>query len=193
MRLNNNELYSTLRKACAKELRMKTVKEYAEMKGVSHQAVYKMLQVHKDELEDYIIKRGRTRFLTDDAIAILEKYRESNPVIVDQVHSRERIEELENTIKQMLVRENELQREIAANNKELREMAELRATQAKLIAEAEANVFLLEERTEELEQTRRENANLKAQLSMAEEEKEQIQEQLHLEKNKTWLQKLFRK
>ena len=100
---------------------------------------------------------------------------------------------MENTIKQMLVRENELQREIAANNKELREMAELRATQAKLIAEAEANVFLLEERTEELEQTRRENANLKAQLSMAEEEKEQIQEQLYLEKNKTWLQKLFRK
>lgn len=158
---------------------MKTVKEYAEIKGVSHQAVYKMLQVHKDELEDYIIKRGRTRFLTDEAIDILEKYRESNPVIVDQVHSRERIEELENNIKRLLA-------ENAAIANKLSEALEWKAEKSVEIAQNEANLKLLDIREEQYEAE-------KKRADKLEEENQRLQEELQSEQKKSWWDKLLGK
>lgn len=158
---------------------MKTVKEYAEIKGVSHQAVYKMLQVHKDELEDYIIKRGRTRFLTDEAIDILEKYRESNPVIVEQVHSREQIEELENNIKRLLA-------ENAAIANKLSEALEWKAEKAVEIAQNEANLKLLDIREEQYETEKKRADEL-------EEENKRLQEKLQNEQKKSWLSKLLGK
>lgn len=158
---------------------MKTVKEYAEIKGVSHQAVYKMLQVHKDELEDYIIKRGRTRFLTDEAIDILEKYRESNPVIVEQVHSREQIEELENNIKRLLA-------ENAAIANKLSEALEWKAEKSVEIAQNEANLKLLDIREEQYEAE-------KKRADKLEEENQRLQEELQSEQKKSWWDKLLGK
>lgn len=158
---------------------MKTVKEYAEIKGVSHQAVYKMLQVHKDELEGYIIKRGRTRFLTDEAIDILEKYRESNPVIVDQVHSRERIEELENNIKRLLA-------ENAAIANKLSEALEWKAEKSVEIAQNEVNLKLLDIREEQYEAE-------KKRADKLEEENQRLQEELQSEQKKSWWDKLLGK
>lgn len=165
---------------------MKSVKEYAKMKGVTHQSVYKMIGTHKNELEPYIVHQGRTRYLTDEAIAILERYRDANPVIVNQTNDKERIEELETTIKQMLVRENELQREVAEANKELRRDAELRAEQAKLIATAEASKLLLEEKTNRLKET-------EDKLHFESQRADRAEEALEAERNKTFFQRLFKK
>lgn len=165
---------------------MKTIKQYAEMKGVSHQSVYKMLQTHKDELEPHIVTQGRTRYLTDEAVVILESYRESNPVIIDRTNDKERIDELENTIKQMLIRENELQREIAENNKELRRYAELRAEQAEQIATAEANKILLEQKVNE-------NQELRHLLETERQRANQAEADLDAEQSKTWWDKLLKR
>ena len=63
---------------------MITIKDYAQQQGISHQAVYQMLGTHKDELDPHIVKQGRTRFLTDEAVEILEKYRQQAPIVMER-------------------------------------------------------------------------------------------------------------
>lgn len=124
---------------------MFTIKQYAESKGVSHQAVYKQLQTHADELEPYIITRGRTRYLTNEAVDILEKYRESNTQIVERTNDKEKIAELENQIKLLLSEKSGIE-------KELREALKWKADKALEIARAEQNQALLEDKSKKLEE-----------------------------------------
>ena len=50
------------------------IQEYADLKGVSFQNVNQIINNHLEELEDKIVKEGRTRYLTDQAQAILDQY-----------------------------------------------------------------------------------------------------------------------
>lgn len=142
-----------MRKGCAKGLNnMITIKEYAEQKGVSHQAVYKQIQTHLGELEEHIITQGRTRYLTDEAVAILEKYRDTNVQIIERTNDKELIAELKQNIEKLLQRENELEREKSSLSIELKEVYKKQAEDARLVASAENNRFLLEEKTKKLQE-----------------------------------------
>lgn len=150
---------------------MITVKEYAEQKGVSHQAVYKQLQTHAEELKPFIVMNGRTRMLTDEAVAILEQYRETNPQIIERTNDKERVEELENQIKIFLTRENELERKVAKLSEELKDAYKKDAENAHLIAEAESNKLLLQmksdayaEEKERADQLHLQNQQLQTEL-----------------------------
>jgi len=125
---------------------MITIKEYAERKGVSHQSVYKQLQTHADELAEFIVTKGRTRYLTDEAIGILEQYRETNPQVVEKTNYQEKIEDLEREIEIMRKNQLILEHEKAALSMELKEAYKEKAEQAKLIADAEANKLLIEQK-----------------------------------------------
>ena len=185
---------------------MITVKEYAKQKGVSHQAVYKQLQTHAEELDPHIVMNGRTRFLTDEAISILEKYRETNPQIIERTNDKELVEELENQIKLLLTRENELERKIAELSIELKDAYKKDADNAKAIAEANQKQLLLEEKTKEigilegfikdakkeLDQQQQEARERERKLQEHyNEEVKKLNEELSLERNKSWLKKLF--
>ena len=89
-------LYSRLRKTCERGLHMKTVKEYAMERGITHQAVYQMLSTHKDELDDLIVMNGRTRYLTPQAEAILDQYRSKATIVVEREIDNALIEQLKN-------------------------------------------------------------------------------------------------
>lgn len=123
---------------------MITIKEYAEQRGVSHQAVYKQLQTHAAELKNYIVKNGRTRYLTEEAVAILEQYRETSPQIIERANDHEKIEELENQIKKLLSEKSGLETE-------LRGALKWKAEKAVEIAAAEQQQLLLEEKTKKVE------------------------------------------
>lgn len=89
-------LNSRLRKPCARGLNMKTVRDYASERGISHQAVYQMMATHKDELDDLIVMNGRTRYLTPQAEAILDQYRSKATIVVEREIDNALIEQLKN-------------------------------------------------------------------------------------------------
>ncbi len=109
---------------------MLSVKEYAEKHGVSTQSVYKMMQTHRIELDGHIVKQGKTRYLTDEAIEILEKYRMASQVVVKQVEDQAKIEELKQQIA-------DLQGKILSQSEELVVAYKKIADQAKLLGQIE--------------------------------------------------------
>lgn len=165
---------------------MITVRQYAEQKGISHQAVYKMLKTHVAEIEEYVAKEGNVRYLTEEAVAILDKYRESKTQIIERTDDKERIEELEGNIKLLLQREVEL-------SLELREVYKLQAEQAYLIADAKNTAALLEESRSIRKVQQDEILTLKEEVKEQKNKIEQLQEELTTERNKTWVKKLLRR
>lgn len=101
---------------------MITVKQYASERGVTHQAVYGLIKSHKQELEGLIVIQGRTRFLTDDAVELLDSFRKSNPVVVLQMDKDEEIERLNNENKALLLKIAELQEALLNEKDQVKEL-----------------------------------------------------------------------
>lgn len=141
---------------------MITVKDYAAQKGVTERAVYKQIKGKRisEKLNGHIQTIDGKMWLDDDAVAILNGSRENSPAAIAQVDKDARIKELEDQIKLMITRENILEREKAELSKELKDAYREKAENAKLIASAEANQILLEERTARLNELKEENDQL---------------------------------
>lgn len=60
-----------------------TIKEYSKNKGVSYEAVRRQIKQYANDLEGHIIKQGKTNFLDDVAIQILDQHRTPKTVVVD--------------------------------------------------------------------------------------------------------------
>lgn len=157
---------------------MKTVKQYAEEKGVSHQAVYKMISTHESELRDFILVQDRTRFLTPEAEELLDGYRKKSQIVIEREDANETIETLKKQI-EMLLTEN------AKQANKIAELAEWKAEKAVAIASAEQQKLLFEERTkrvEQLESTTKETMEklreAEDKLQRAEERAQQLEEEM---------------
>jgi len=59
-----------------------TIKQYAESQKVTYEAVRKQINRYKKDLDGQIIKKGRTQYLTDEAVAFLSEHRHASPAIV---------------------------------------------------------------------------------------------------------------
>jgi len=88
---------------------MLSLKQYAEQKNISYEAVRKQVKRYKTELGDHIHLVGRTQFLDDIAIEFLDDRRKSNPVVLIQEDKNERIQHLEAENKALLLKISELQ------------------------------------------------------------------------------------
>lgn len=143
-----------MRNDCAKGLNMKLVKDYAKERNISHQAVYKLIDNHEAELKDYIVKQGRTRFLMPEAEKILDNYRNKSPIVIDKQERNEEIERLKEENKNLLLK-------IAAQADKIAELSEWKSDHALLIAEANNNIKLLEDRNKQLDELKAENERLK--------------------------------
>ena len=73
---------------------MLSIKDYAERKGVSTQAVYKQLKTHEKALEGHIEKISGKRYLDDEAVAYLDSQSENTPAVIVQNGTNELVEEL---------------------------------------------------------------------------------------------------
>lgn len=150
---------------------MISIKDYAEQKGVTTQAVYKQLQTHSVELKGCIVKQGRTRYLTDEAVAILNQYRESSPQVIERTNDRELIEQLRMENKNLLIK-------IAAQADKIADLSDWKSEQALLIAEAGQKQLLLEERTKQLEELEQTIKEVNAKLQQAEQRADQLQREV---------------
>lgn len=54
---------------------MLTIRDYAKSRHISYEAVRQSIKRHKDELSEHISKQGKTQYLSDTAVEILDKYR----------------------------------------------------------------------------------------------------------------------
>lgn len=73
---------------------MISLKEYAEKKGVSYEAVRRQVNRYKEELKDHVQQIGRTRYLDEDGENFLDQKRKQNPVVMVSYDKDSQIEEL---------------------------------------------------------------------------------------------------
>lgn len=73
---------------------MITLKEYAKERGVSYEAVRKQVVRYRGELREHIVKKDRTQYLDDEGVALLDKKRASNPIIILEHDKDQQIETL---------------------------------------------------------------------------------------------------
>lgn len=100
---------------------MVSIKDYAINKGVSTQAVYKQLKTHEKVLTGHIQKVKGTRYLDDEAVAYLNNQSDKTPSVFVQNNNTERVVELEDENKRLLIKIAELQ-EIVIQKSERIEM-----------------------------------------------------------------------
>lgn len=144
---------------------MITIKDYADKKGVSSQAIYKQLKIHKIKLEGHIFKEKGKTVLDEDACAFLDSRTKENPVvIIDQLNKQE--------LERLKKRETDLLEEIRVKDN--------------IIIKAQQDQKLLENKNKEIEN------DLNEQLKSKEEEIEKLKKELEQEKNKKWWEKIFK-
>ena len=99
-----------------------SIKDYAKQKGVTYEAIRKQISRYKNELEGHIVVDHRRQLLDETAVAILDKHREGNPVIVYQ---QDKDEELQNLIGEFNLARMDLNNEIGKSERNDARIAEL--------------------------------------------------------------------
>lgn len=114
-----------------------SIKEYAENHSITIQAVYQ--QINRKQNKDFISQHSRkikgVKYLDDEAVAYLESKRENSPTVILQTDDKERMEQLENENKRLLLKIAELQEVIIAKSDKIEQLQE-------------ANILLLEQKQE---------------------------------------------
>lgn len=202
-----------MRKPFERGLQMKSIKIFAEERNITHQAVYQMMAVHKEELKEHIVKDGRTRYLTPEAEAILDKYRNKSAIVIESQNNDAQIEQLKIEKENLLIK-------VAAQADEIAELSKWKADNSVALAYANYNELQLEQSKKEIELLEGFLKEAKANIEHAEEEKivavkeaedrvklqhqeaenklrshyqkelEELRKQLENEKNKSWWDKL---
>lgn len=93
---------------CNKVARMReeyiliTIKEYARKKGISHQAVYKKLSLHREEVVGHVVLLDGIKYLDQVAVEVLEQNRTNDP----------RIKKLEKEMKKLKTERTKLKKKL---------------------------------------------------------------------------------
>lgn len=135
-----------------------TLRDYAKQNNISYEAVRKQVVRYQDELAGHLIKDGRQQFLDEEAVAFLDARRQKNPVAIIQIEKDERIEQLENENKQLLLK--------------------LAAVQDALLAEKDKTDRLLAEKKDEIALLEADNEAARAKVAEAEENAQKARQEL---------------
>lgn len=133
-----------------------TIKQYAQSQHISYEAIRKQVVAYKHDLQDHIIRKGRTQYLDEYAIEFLTKRRRESPVIVLEQSKDETIADLKDQIDalrvQLMTAQNELLREkdhIIELQEESRKSLEAQARYTALLEENESKDEQIKELTEQ--------------------------------------------
>lgn len=118
---------------------MISAKDYAAKKNVSYEAVRKQLTRYKEELQNHITVRNRTRYLDDYAVNFLDQKRAASPIIIVQTTKDEEIDRLK-------AENAELNRKITAQAEAIAALAQWKAENAMAVAVTENQKLLLEQK-----------------------------------------------
>lgn len=158
---------------------MISIKEYARKNNVSYEAIRKQVKRYNDELDGHIIVQNRTQYLDDIAVSILDEHRQESPVIIFNQDIDERIKQLEQENKNLLIK-------VATQADKIAELSEWKSEHALLIAEANQNKTLLEEKSKQI-------SKVEDELHLEKQRSNQLEKQLEHEKNKGFFARLFKR
>lgn len=137
-------------------MELMTIKQYAQSQHISYEAVRKQVASYKHELQDHIIRKGRTQYLDEYAVEYLSKRRRESPVIVMEQSKDETIADLKEQIDalrvQLMAAQNELLREkdhIIELQEESRKSLEAQTRYAALLEDNESKDEQIRELTEQ--------------------------------------------
>lgn len=151
---------------------MKSIKDYAEYKNISYEAVRKQVVRYKDELDGHIHVQNRTKYLDEYAEEFLDAKRAASPVVVIQESKDEKIQELSDRVNEYLIKIAELQDKIINRDEEIIKLkdsltdANIEITQLK---------GLLEVKKEKIDSTESENPEVECEAVGVEKEQEKPQ------------------
>ena len=144
-------------------MELMTIKQYAQSQHISYEAVRKQVASYKQELQDHIIRKGRTQYLDEYAIEFLTKRRRESPVIVMEQSKDETIADLKEQIDslrvQLMAAQNELLREkdhIIELQEESRKSLEAQARYTALLEDNESKDEQIRELTEQRDAAQKE-------------------------------------
>lgn len=168
---------------------MISIRDLAKQNGVTYEAVRQQVKRYADELEGHIHVEGRTQYLDDYAVELLESKRQASPVVVYEANKDEEIARLRDENKNLLLQLNAKNDKIVLLQDQLLEAAKtpllLAAAQSDL-AEAKSKAA---EQAEELQRVRAELAGKEQELQQLKEQA--AQEQKQEKKPHGWLWRLF--
>lgn len=136
------------------------IREFAEMQGVTPQAVYKLLKTHESALKGHILKAKKGTELDAHAVAYLQEQMIGNNVVVADRQQYEEIERLKAEVQK-------LQDELILKNQ--------------LLINAQDKVLQIEEKREE--QVKEVADKIEGQYS---EEIKRLQTELKVERERKW-------
>lgn len=140
-------------------MNLTTIKEYAELKNISYEAVRKQIKRYSDDLEGHITRQNGTQYLDDWAVDFLSEKRRQSPIVVINEDQGEEIKALQQEVESL---RNRLE-QMKADNLALKEKDI--STQYELI-EAKKRMLLLEAREEERQETVQRLKDTEAELMM---------------------------
>ena len=119
---------------------MLSIKDYARDNGVTYEAVRQQVKRYQKELEGHIHQEGRTQYLDDVAVAILNEHRSRNPIVLYNAEASDRANELERQLREQQQENKDLLTELKDAYKEI---AGMKGLQGRL-EEAESTRLSLE-------------------------------------------------
>ncbi len=155
------------------------IKDYAKEKRVSYEAVRQQINRYREELGDHIIKKGKTQYLDDTAVAFLDERRQSNPVIVYEHDKDVQIDELK--------QQNENLKSIVADlQAQIIEKDNLVIKTQGVLLETNQQMLALEQKSDEerkqMEEVVESNRQMIELVQQKDEERQRITEQHEAEK-----------
>lgn len=91
---------------------MVTIRQLAENSNISYEAARQQVTRYKEELGEHLVYKGKTRFLDEEAVSILQKIKETNPVSMMNAEKDNKIKQLESDKEKLLARVAELEDQV---------------------------------------------------------------------------------
>lgn len=181
---------------------MITVKEYADSRNKSVQAVYKQLRREKNKrrLEGHLIKKNRMTYLDEEAIKILDEGQNVSIILVDQETKNEEKDELseyKDRVANLIETNNKLRdQQDLLKNKIINLQDELKVKteqMTSLLLENQEKTLLLEHNKDQTEEVNRLKRELDREKKEQSEEIKKLKSELEKEKSKGFFARLFGK
>lgn len=171
-----------------------TLRDYAKQNNISYEAVRKQVVRYQDELAGHLIRDGRQQFLDEEAVAFLDARRQKNPVAIIQIEKDEKIEQLENENKQLLLKLATVQDALLAEKEKTQQLLDEKKAQIALL-EADNEVARAEASNAKKDAQEAQKALTEAHTAFEEELKKKDDRIQELENRNLWhyLTALFRK
>lgn len=123
-----------------------TLKQFAEQKGISYEAVRRQVTRYATELRGHIITKDGTRFLDPEAVALLSDRRRLSPIVTVVEDQGGKIADLQAEIEELKKQIEDLKARLLATQDQLNKAREeIVVEQAARIADQQKIILLQEE------------------------------------------------